>query len=86
MAIPKIEVVTLSKTQSGNLKAFVDIKVGPLVIKKCRLVKQDEKSPFCSAPQEVWEKDGQKKYTPLVIFPDDWKEAINEAAWAAYNA
>jgi DNA-binding cell septation regulator SpoVG len=68
----------------GNMRAFVTVQIGPLRIKKCRLVKEENKSAWVSPPQEMWEKNGKKSYFPLVEWPQEWNDAINDAVLTAY--
>lgn len=82
MAVPRIEVVELKVlTNAGSLRALADIRMGPLVVCKNRFIQQDGQRPFLAPPQDSWEDKatGKKNYVPLVIFPNEWKDALTEA-------
>lgn len=85
MAIPRVEVLELKPlTNAGSLRALVDLKIGPLIVHKNRLIQQAGQRPFLAPPQDSWEdRDGKKHYVPLVTFPNDWKDALTEAAMQA---
>lgn len=84
---PRVEVVELKHLpNAGNLRALADVKVGPLIVHKCRFIRQDGQKPFLAPPQETWEDAGGKKhYAPLVTFPDFWRDALTEAVSEAVN-
>lgn len=82
MAVPHIEIVELKPlTNAGNLRALVDVKIGPLIVHKTRFVQQSGQRPFLAPPQETWEDQaGKKHYAALVTFPVEWRDALTEAA------
>ena len=67
---------------SGNLKAFADVKIGSLVVKGFRIVQQPDQAAWVSVPQQKSE-DG--KYYNSVYFEDravfDQVRAEVLAAW-----
>lgn len=72
---------------AGSLRAFITIKLaGALEIRKCRLVQQDGQRPYLSPPQEIWTDDGGKRrFHSLVVWPAEWKEAIQQAVLDAWE-
>jgi hypothetical protein len=85
-SIIKVEVVKWTAKSAGNLRGFADIKIGKCEFRDCRLVHEEGKTPFVSGPQrEYMGNDGKKKYVPLVVFPEDWKDSILQAVWNCYQ-
>ncbi len=84
---PRVEVVELKHLpKAGSLRALADVKVGPLIVHKCRFIRQDGQKAFLAPPQETWEDGGGKRhYAPLVTFPDFWRDALTEAVADAVN-
>lgn len=83
---PKVTVLNIKRIENaGNLKAIVDIKIGPLEIYKCRVVQQPNQSAWVSPPQEMYERGGKKSYYPLLKWPREWNDAINQAVGMAYE-
>lgn len=75
-----------SKT-TGSLRAYATIQVGPLIIFKCRLIKQPGQKAYVCPPQQEWmHPSGRMQYTPLVKWPEAWKQPILTAVWDAYAA
>ena len=70
----------------GNLRAYATVQIGPLVIYRVKLVKQPGKKAYVSPPQFEYFANGRVNYTPVVKWPDEWKEPIFEAVWTAYDA
>lgn len=82
---PRITIVELKPLNNGSaLRAFADLQIGPMVVKKARYVRQDGQRGFVTAPQEEWtDNSGKKHYNPLVIWPREWGDAITEAVTQA---
>ena len=64
----------------GALKAFFDVLIPfgseTLEICRCRLIAQENQSPWISGPVETWEEDGKRRYRHLTKFPERWKARI----------
>jgi hypothetical protein len=84
----EIKVLSIKKFQLTNsaLKAFASVQIGPWVINDFRVVCQEGKKPWVSAPQSTWEDDrGEKHHKPIVVVPDSLKDRIEQVvldAWA----
>jgi DNA-binding cell septation regulator SpoVG len=83
----RVQVTDMNRfTDRGNLKAFVDIKIGTsLRIMGCRIVQQPNQKAWVSMPQREWKgKDGTTKYSPMVELAGDLKAAVDEAILAEW--
>jgi len=81
----KVTVTEVKPIDWGSMRAFATIQIGPVTIKECRLVKEENKTAWVSPPQKTWDKgDGKKGYVSLVQWPQEWNDAINAAVLAAY--
>lgn len=56
--------------ESGALQGFFTLVAGLFEISNCKFFTKDGKS-WVSLPQREYEKDGEKKYSPLVRIPDE---------------
>ena len=81
----KISVIALKPVHNGGaLRAFVDLRIGPVTFHKTRYIRQDGQQGFVVPPQETWEDQGGKKhYVPLVTWPKAWSPRILEAVTTA---
>ena len=70
----------------GNLRAYVTLLIGPLTIYRVKLIKQPGQKAYVSPPQFEYFANGRVNYTPVVKWPEEWKEPIFEAVWTAYEA
>jgi DNA-binding cell septation regulator SpoVG len=78
VSVERIRIMT-----PGNLKALVDVRLGPLLVRNCRIIQQPEQRPYLSLPQERRE-DG--RYFPIVTTQDrELKDRIQSAVLAAFN-
>lgn len=73
---------------SGSLRAVAEVLIGPPgceLMVKCRLMETAGKPLWISAPQDCWtDKDDVKHWTPLVVFPRPWLDAVTEVVTAAF--
>jgi hypothetical protein len=53
-------------TGMGNLQAFVTIKLGPLTIHGCRVIREDDKRPWAALPQV----QNGNRWLPLIQVAD----------------
>jgi len=85
-AVVAVERITRLST-SGPLKAFASVDIGGRwKIHDCRVVQQDGKAAWVSLPQGSYERDGKKRWYPIVEVPDTVKNAIQDAVLAAWEA
>ena len=69
--------------RQGNLRGLFTVQIGPLEIRKIRLVQQPGQAPWVSPPQEAFERGGRRQWTTLVVWPPEWGKAILDAALEA---
>ncbi len=68
IAVTDITVIKIQPlTNTGNLRAFADVKIGPVTIKGFRVVQQPGQQAWVSVPQQQ-NRDG--KYFNLLHFDD----------------
>lgn len=77
---PTVTVVANLVVDQGNLRSLADVQLGPLVIRKVRLIQQPGQAPWVSPPQDSWtDAQGQRRFTTLVKWPPEWGQAILDA-------
>lgn len=75
----QVEVIALKPMHTGNLRAFVSVKIGSVVIHDFRIVKQENQVAYVQPPQRTFIEDGKVKFSgPLVEFPVDVLDRIKE--------
>lgn len=84
-------VVRMNKlTTQGPLKAFVDLKIGPVTIKGLRVVEPKGNRIFVTMPQTEVKptKEGEKaKYFPIVVIEDkELMESIQRYVIEVYHS
>jgi len=63
----------------GNLKAFVDFRMGRTLFRSWRILQEAGKRPWVSPPVETWEtKDGERRYKRLVVLPEELHKRVEE--------
>ena len=86
---PVITVDSIKRIDKGALRAFVSVTINQkLTIHSCRVIHQDEQSPWVSVPQrEVPDPDGgRSKYFPIIEIHDkNLKQAIERAVLDEYR-
>lgn len=81
----KIHIEKIMPIPSGNLKAFVSIRIGPLTMHDWRIIQQPNQRAYVSPPQvEFQGADGRKRFKPLLECPQ-WKDEIQNAVLAAWE-
>ena len=71
---------------AGSLRAYVSVKIGPLVVHDFRVIKQPEQDAWVSVPQKSWNTpQGERKFSPLLELPPDWKQPLTNAVIAAWQ-
>ena len=78
--LPKIRVVALRTLPDGNVRAFVSVKIGPIVLHGFKVVQQPGQRAYVSLPQvEYNDASGKRRFSPLLELPDTWKNALQVA-------
>jgi hypothetical protein len=85
MKQPTVKILEVKPMERGNLRAFVKIQIGPLVMSDFRIIQQPGQRAYVSPPQSEYEVSGKKRYKPLLEYPDVWKDAIENAALVAWR-
>jgi DNA-binding cell septation regulator SpoVG len=72
---------------AGNLRAFAVIAVaGKLRISDVRVIAQPNQEPWVSMPSRAYEKDGQRKWAPIVeLLDEQLKKDISQAVLTEYS-
>jgi DNA-binding cell septation regulator SpoVG len=76
-AVDKIQVekvIPLSGT--GSLKAFATVRLGAIVIHDFRIIQQAGKDAWVSPPQKEVNKDGARKWFPIVELSDELRKIV----------
>lgn len=69
----------------GNLRAFANVVIGGIKINSCRVVQQPGQQAWVSMPQrEYVDKEGIKKYAPVVELPDELKQSVSALVLSAF--
>jgi DNA-binding cell septation regulator SpoVG len=60
-------------SNAGNLRAFANITIGDnkVRISDVRIIQQPNQKPWVSMPSRAYEKDGQRKWSPVVELLDE---------------
>ncbi len=86
----QVEVLSITHVENrGSLRAFVNIRIGDLLIYDCRIIQENGKKAWVSMPVLTYNvQDGKPKYKPSVQITDEkLKNEISEAvlkAWENY--
>jgi hypothetical protein len=81
-----IAVLAVRPAARGNLRGFVDIRIGELTIKDLRIIQQPGQRAWVSPPQKEWVKpDGTRGYVPLVEFSPVLKAMIESMVLDAWR-
>jgi len=83
-----IKVLSISQVEGrGALRAYVDIQVGDLVVKDCRIIKENEKAPWFSLPVITWKTEqGTYRYRAIIEIKDqNLKNEVSRAALQAWE-
>lgn len=84
---PPFEVVDLRLTDNaGSLRAYATVRIGPLLVHDFRIIQQAGQAVWVSVPQKVWNTpQGERKFSPLLELPADWKQPLADAVIAAWR-
>jgi DNA-binding cell septation regulator SpoVG len=77
----------MKQAAGGNLRAFVDVGLGPsIVIRGFRVIQQAGQKPWVSPPQQEYAgADGKRHYSPIVELAGNLKREIEQAILAAWE-
>jgi len=68
------------------LRAFADIRLGDILIRDFRVIKENGKRPWVASPQISWkDQTGQIKYKTVITLPDDVKGQVDFAILKVYT-
>lgn len=75
----EIEILDLRLIGSGKfLKAFADVKLGDIVIRDFRIMKENGNRPYVKAPFSTYkDQKGRLKYRPIIILPDEVRGEVD---------
>jgi DNA-binding cell septation regulator SpoVG len=84
--VPAITVAEIRPCERGSLRAFVAVRIGPLLVRDFRLIQQDGQAAWVSPPQRSWQdSSGATKYQALVDLPAEWRQALQNAVLTAWQ-
>ena len=70
---------------SGALRGFASVDVGgKMKVHDCRIVKNGNQAAWVALPQGSYEKDGKRRWYPIIELPDAVKDAIQRAVLEAW--
>lgn len=74
-------------SNAGNLRGFATISVaGKIRISDVRIIRQDGQTAWVSMPSRAYEKDGARKWAPIVeLLDDQLKTEISEAVLTEFD-
>jgi DNA-binding cell septation regulator SpoVG len=83
----KISIVNIHHAAGGNLRAFVDIRLGQsVVIRGFRIVQQPGQKAWVAPPQrEYTGADGKPRYAPIVELSGALKRAVEQVIVQAWK-
>jgi len=82
----KVEVLEIRLANSDKTKAYVDLKLGDLIIRDFRVMKEDGKRPYVKVPFTTYkDQTGQLKFRPIIILPDEVRGEVDLAVLNAYQ-
>lgn len=83
----KAHVVNITNLKAGNLKAFVSVRVGPLIMHDWRIIQQDGQRAYVSPPQaEYVDAEGRKRFRKVLDCPEDWLAEIRKTVLTEWQA
>jgi hypothetical protein len=81
-----VQVENIKAINKGSLRGFCTVVIGGLKINSCRVIQEEGKTAWVSLPQQEWtDREGKKKYSPIVEVPDHIKVAIQSAVLKAWE-
>ena len=84
---PLVTVENIKLINKGSLRAFCTVVIGTLKIHSCRVLQENDKAAWVSLPQQEWtDREGKKRYSPIVEVPDHIKTVIQDAVLREWKA
>jgi DNA-binding cell septation regulator SpoVG len=83
-----ITILRLAPVESaGNIRAFADLQIGPLVVYGAKIVQQPGQQPWVAMPDRPWTDDaGQQRWSRVVDIVDkSLRRCITETVLAAWE-
>lgn len=83
-----IKILKIRPQNAGRpLKAFADIRLGEILIRDFRVIKENEKRLLVAYPQVSWRDNstGSIKYKTIITCPDELKGEIDRLVLNAYH-
>ena len=82
-----VEVTRITPVGKGNLQAFASVDIaGKMKIHSCRIIQQPGQAAWVSLPQSEWtDRDGNRKFFPVIEVSDNLKAAIQETVLRAWD-
>jgi DNA-binding cell septation regulator SpoVG len=82
----KVKIVALKPfPKAGNLRAFVSVRLGSVVVHDLRIVQQPGQKAWVSLPQKEYQQDGQKKYSAIVELSESLKREVSRLVLAEWE-
>jgi DNA-binding cell septation regulator SpoVG len=81
-----ITILAIHPLQGSNLKAFVDVQLGAVVVHGFRVIQQPGQRAWVSPPQREWMADGRKRFAPVIELSGDLKRRVEAAILQAWQA
>ena len=84
-------VIEVKPIQSGkSLKAVADFTLttdeGEITITKIRVIQDGSSPPWVALPQESYQKNGETKYSPVIVTSKKFKRWLDEKVLEQYRA
>lgn len=81
-----MEISNMRKVNYGKLRAFFRVTwPGKMEVNDFKLIEGNNGELFCRPPDRQYEKDGEKKWAPIVsILDENLRQKITDAARAEY--
>lgn len=82
-----MNIVNLTKTNNtGKLRAYFDLETPKLIVRGMKLLEGNDGNLWAATPSRQYEKDGQRKYAPIVEITDqELRDKISSLARQAYH-
>jgi len=75
-----IQIIEIKPVNQGNLRAFVKLQIGEIILNDFRIVQQAGQKAWVACPQTEWaDKGGKKHYKPMVELPGTIKDQVQAA-------
>jgi DNA-binding cell septation regulator SpoVG len=85
-AAEKIEIIKVTRlTTGGSLRGFVSIRLGALVLHDFRVIQQPNQQPWVAPPQKETNKDGVRRFFPLIEVGEPLKKLISDKVLEAWT-